>query len=78
MYLFYKHIKNKKIHIFFISFFIFISLNLIENYVHFNIGHHPEADIIKLSWPTPNEWIKIVVVMFIFAFLQGAFTYWLD
>ena len=78
MYLFYKHIKNKKIHIFLISFLIFIFLNLIENVVHYNIGHHPEADLIKLSSPTPNEWVKIIVVMFVFAFLQGMFTYWLD
>ena len=78
MYLFYKHIKNKKIHIFLISFFIFIALNVIENVIHFNIGHHPEAEIIKLSSPTTNEWVKIIVVMFIFAFLQGIFTYWLD
>jgi hypothetical protein len=78
MYLFYKHIKNKKIHIFLISFLIFIGLNLIENVIHFNIGHHPEAVLIKLSSPTPNEWVKIIVVMFVFAFLQGMFTYWLD
>ena len=78
MYLFYKCFKNKKVHIFLISFVIFVFLNLIENYVHFNIGHHPEAETIKLSSPTRKEWVKIIVVMFIFAFLQGGFTYWLD
>jgi|688.fasta_scaffold1053812_2 hypothetical protein len=78
MYLFYKHIKNKKVHIFLISFIIFISLNLIENVIHFNIGHNSEADSIKLYLPTTDEWVKIIAVMFIFAFLQGMFTYWLD
>ena len=78
MYLFYKHIKNKKVHVFFISIIIFLFLNIIENYIHYNIGHHPEAEVIKLSLPTRLEWIKIIVVMFIFAILQGGFTYWLD
>ena len=78
MYLFYKHIKNKKTHIFFISFVVFIFLNIVENYVHYNIGRHPEANGIKLSLPTSNEWVKIILVMFIFAILQGGFTYWLD
>ena len=78
MYLFFKHFKNKKVHIFFISFLIFIFLNIVENYVHYNIGRHREADIIKLSLPTTKEWVKIISVMFIFAILQGGFTYWLD
>jgi hypothetical protein len=78
MYLFYKKFKSKKVHIFLISFLIFIFLNLVENYIHYNIGHNPQADIIKLTLPTAKEWFKIIVVMFIFAILQGVFTYWLD
>ena len=65
MYLFYKHIKDKKIHIFLISFSIFVVLNIIENYVHYNIGRH-------------TDWIKIIIVMAVFAFLQGGFTSLLD
>ena len=78
MYLFFKHFKSKKVHIFLVSFFIFIFLNVVENYVHYNIGRHPEADGIKLSFPNTKERTKILLVMFIFAILQGGFTYWLD
>jgi len=78
MYLFYKHIKDKKIHIFLISFLIFIVLNVIENYVHYNIGRHTNSKNIELSMPTKNDWIKIIVVMIVFAFLQGGFTCLLD
>lgn len=78
MYLFYKHIKNKKVHIIYISSIVFIILNIIENYVHYSIGRYPEADFIKLSLPDAKEWIKIIGIMLIFAVLQGIFTYWLE
>jgi len=78
MYLFYKHIKNKKLHIFIISFLIFIFLNITENFIHYNIGRHNEDDIVKLILPSKRDWIKIIIVMVVFAFLQGGFTYYLD
>jgi hypothetical protein len=78
MYLFYKHVKNKKIHIFFISTVLFVFLNIIENYVHYSIGRYPEAEFIKLSLPNLNEFVKIIGIMIIFAVLQGIFTYWLE
>ena len=78
MYLFYKHIKDKKIHIFLISFSIFVVLNIIENYVHYNIGRHTNSKNIELSMPTKADWIKIIAVMAVFAFLQGGFTSLLD
>jgi hypothetical protein len=78
MYLFYKHIKDKKIHIFIISFSIFIVLNIIENYVHYNIGRHTDSKDIVLSMPSKSDWTKIIIVMFVFAFLQGGFTYLFD
>lgn len=78
MYLFYKHIKNKKQHIFIISFLIFIFLNVAENFIHYNIGRHPENERISLSLPSERDWIKIIIVMVVFAFLQGWFTYLLE
>jgi hypothetical protein len=78
MYLFYKHIKNKTVHIVYISTVVFIFLNIVENYVHYSIGRYPEAKFIKLSLPDTKEWIKIIGVMIIFAVLQGIFTYWLE
>ncbi len=33
---------------------------------------------IKLTWPTKKDWIRIIVVMIIFAILQGLLTYYFD
>ena len=79
MYLFIKRFyKTKKIHIFVVSFFVFVVLNVVENYVHYNIGRHRETESIQLSAPSKKDWIRILVVMTVFAFLQGGFTYLLD
>lgn len=78
MFVFYKMFKNKKLHIFIISFFVFIVLNIIENYVHYNIGRNRGVKYIKLSNPTKIDWMKIIIIMLIFAILQGIFTYLLD
>lgn len=71
-------VKNKSFHLFFISFLIYLFLNLIENYIHYNIGRHSNEKNINLSPPTKSDWIKIIIVMIIFAFLQGFFTYLLN
>lgn len=78
MYLFYKHIKNKKIHIFIISFLVYIFVNIFENYIHYNIGRNHDADGIKLSSPSKIDWVKIIVIMIIFACIQGIMTYMLE
>jgi hypothetical protein len=62
-------------HIFISSFVTFIILNVIENYIHYNIGrNHKDKEFIKLSLPTAKDWFKIVFIMIIFAILQGGFT----
>ena len=78
MYLLYKHFKDKKFHVFYISVFVFILLNLIENYIHYNIGHHPEAKTIILTPPSYMEWFKMIIIMIVFAFLQGLFTFLME
>lgn len=78
MYLFYKHIKNKSIHIFFISFIVYIFVNIIENYIHYNIGRNHDSSAIILSSPSTVDWIKIIGIMVIFALIQGIMTYMLE
>lgn len=78
MYLFYKHIKNKKIHIFIISFLVYIFVNIFENYIHYNIGRNHDTEGIKLSSPSKIDWIKIIAIMVIFACIQGIMTYMLE
>ena len=67
-------VKN---HIFFISFFVFICINLVENLLHYNIGRNTDKEI-KLKSPTTKDWIRIVIVMIIFAILQGSLTYYFN
>ena len=63
--------------IFFISFFVFVCINLIENLLHYNIGRNTDKEI-KINSPTTKDWIRIIVVMIIFAILQGMLTYYFD
>jgi len=71
----YEFYKNSAFHLFFISSLVFIFLNVIENYIHYNIGRNRNSKFIELSSPSKKDWIKITVIMLIFAVLQGAFTY---
>lgn len=62
-------------HLFLVSFVVFIFLNLIENIIHFSAGKHfDDEKIIHFEIPSKKNLIKIVIIMFIFAFLQGIFT----
>jgi nicotinamide riboside transporter PnuC len=61
------------------SFVAFIILNIIENYIHYNIGRNREKEeFISLSMPTKKDWMKIIIIMIVFAILQGAFTMFLS
>jgi hypothetical protein len=61
---------------------VFIVLNVIENVIHYNIGkYHGDATIngktvagFHFTNPSQTDWVRIVVIMFIFAVLQGFFT----
>ena len=70
-------IKNKSIHLIFISFCIFIIINLIENLIHYNIGRYHDSKLM-ITYPTYTDWIKIIITMIIFALLQGFLTYYFN
>ena len=76
--IFKKYFTFEKIHIFVFSFLVFIILNVIENVIHYNIGkyHSTKDSIVDLHFTNPSnkDWIRISVIMFIFAVLQGVFT----
>ena len=66
---------SRTFHLFIISFLIYVIINMIENYIHYNIGKHNESNYnIKFSNPSALDWTKIVFVMFVFALLQGILT----
>lgn len=66
------HQKNT-FHLFIVSFIIFVTLNIIENVVHYNIGKTSNMEF-EFSNPTVVDWKKIIIVMITFALLQGIFT----
>lgn len=61
--------------IFIASFIAFILLNTIENILHYNIGRTTDKDtVFVFQNPTRKDWMRIVVVMIIFAILQALLT----
>lgn len=70
---YYIHHKLPK-HVFLASFIAFIILNVIENIIHYNNGKFIESDTIYFDLPSKKDFIKMIIVMFVFAFLQGIFT----
>ncbi len=76
-----KYFKKDTLHIFVFSFLIFIVLNVIENVIHYNIGKFHDsngngAGVVGIHFTNPSEkdWVRIVLIMLIFAVLQGFFT----
>ena len=66
-------ISGVSFHIIAISFFVYLFVNLFENMIHYNIGRFSKKET-KITLPNKNDFIKIVVVMCIFALLQGLLT----
>ena len=56
---------------------MYLFVNLFENLIHYNIGRFSNRET-KLEIPTQKDWIKIVIVMCVFALLQGLLTYWFN
>lgn len=68
-------ILSGKFHIIAISFFVYLLVNLAENLIHYNIGKFSNKET-RLDVPSKKDWFKIVVVMCVFALIQGLLTYY--
>jgi len=66
-------LSGSKLHIIAISFFVYIFVNFFENIIHYNIGRFSNKEI-RLTLPTKKDFIKIVLVMSLFALIQGLLT----
>ena len=66
-------ISGASIHIIAISFFVYIFVNFFENLIHYNIGRFSDKET-KLELPSKKDFVKIVVVMCVFALIQGLLT----
>ena len=62
-------------HIIVISFIVYLFLNLFENIIHYNIGRFSNEDT-QLTMPSKKDFIKIAIVMCVFALLQGLITFY--
>lgn len=72
----YHLFKNSSTRIVFVSFFVYLFVNLFENVIHYDIGKFSdrEMDVSKDLLPNNRDWTKIIVVMIIFAGIQGLLT----
>lgn len=68
-------ILSGKFHIIVISFFVYLIVNLVENLIHYNIGKFSNKET-KLDIPSEKDWVKIIIVMCVFALIQGLLTYY--
>ena len=68
-------ISGPSAHLIVVSFLVYIIVNIVENLIHYNIGKFSNKET-KFEMPTQKDWIKIIIVMCVFALLQGFLTYW--
>ena len=73
-----KNIQKKGLHLVIVSFLVFIILNIIENYIHYNNGRNYHHQYVELSVPSRTDWIKMIIIMLCFGLLQASFTYLFD
>lgn len=64
--------KVNPLHLLIISMIVFSFLNLTENLIHYNIGKGLNGE--GFVWPSVDDWIKIIITMIIFGYLQGYLT----
>jgi hypothetical protein len=70
-----KYYNGRGFKIFIISFSVYAVINMVENYIHYNIGKHNDTRYnIEFSSPSALDWTKIFFVMIVFATLQGILT----
>lgn len=61
-------------HLFITSFLIFIVINTIENVIHYSIGRDTDKKNITIKNPTYIDWIRIIIIMIVFAIIQAILT----
>lgn len=70
-------LSGASVHMIAISFFVYIFVNLFENVIHYNIGRFSTNET-QFELPSKTDFVKIAVVMFIFALLQGVLTWYFN
>jgi len=70
-------ISGASFHIIVISFFVYLFVNVFENLIHYNIGRFSNKET-KFVLPSKTDFIKIIIVMCVFALLQGLLTFYFN
>jgi hypothetical protein len=72
----YHLFKNSSRNIAFVSFFVYLFVNLFENIIHYDIGKFSDREINLTQdlLPSNRDWTKIIMVMLFFALIQGLLT----
>jgi hypothetical protein len=70
-------VSNASFNIIAISFVVYIFVNLFENMIHYNIGRFSNKET-KFELPSNSDFIKIALVMCVFALLQGLLTFYFN
>jgi len=60
------------------SFVVFLILNLFENLLHYSIGRDSDQNKLTVKLPTHTDWVRMILVMVVFAILQGVLTCWMN
>ena len=67
------NISGTNLDIIVVTFFVYLFVNFFENIIHYNIGRFSNKET-KIKIPSKKDFIKIVVVMCVFALIQGLLT----
>ena len=72
----YHLFRNSSARIVFVSFFVYLFVNLFENIIHYDIGKfsNKEINLTQDLLPSNRDWTKIIIVMIVFALIQGLLT----
>jgi hypothetical protein len=69
----YHLLKDSSTRIVFVSFFVYLFVNLFENIIHYDIGKFSNEET-QFAIPSKKDWLKIITVMITFALIQALLT----
>ena len=74
-----QYYRSKMMHVFIISVLVYAVINMIENYIHYNIGRNANTmNSFEFFAPSTLDWAKIAGIMLGFALLQGILTTYIE
>lgn len=70
-----QYYRSKMMHVFIISVLVYAVINMIENYIHYNIGRNKhDTTQFEFFSPSMKDWSQMAIIMIVFALLQGILT----